>query len=107
MVSVVRPSGELTHLVWPVVLSMEMKRWAPPASGPHMKVSPLTITWSPSTIGDDMRPPCVVHIPYSSASERSHRSLPSLESDMRRPPPLIAKTFPLAGSTAGEDHAIR
>ena len=57
--------------------------------------------------GDDMRPPCVVHMPNSSASERSQSSLPSLESDISSPPPLIAKTLPLAGSTAGEDQAIR
>src|SRR5829696_362008 len=105
MVSVGRPSGELTQLVWPDVLSTEMKRCAPPASGPHMKVSPLTITWSPSTIGDDMRPPCVVHIPYSSARERSQSSLPCGESDMSRPPPLIATTLPVDGSTVGDDHA--
>ena len=55
-----------------------MKRCAPPACWPQPNVSPLTITWSPSMIGDDMRPPCVVHMPNSSASERSHSSLPSL-----------------------------
>ena len=55
-----------------------MKRCAPPAYWPQTNVRPLTITWSPSMIGDDMRPPCVVHMPNSSASERSHSSLPSV-----------------------------
>ena len=41
-------------------------------------------------IGDDMRPPCVVHMPNSSASERSQSSLPCGESDISRPLPLIA-----------------
>ena len=53
-----------------------------------------------------MRPPCVVHMPNSSASERSHRTLPSRESDITRPLPLIAKTLPDAGSTAGDDQAM-
>src|SRR5688572_7853483 len=58
-------------------------------------------------MGDDMRPPWVVHIPNSSASDRSHKSLPSFESDIAMPPPLIAKTLPVVGSTAGEDQAMR
>ena len=58
-------------------------------------------------IGVDIRPPWVVHIPYSSASERSQSSLPSLLSDIARPLPLIANTLPVAGSTTGDDHATR
>ena len=58
-------------------------------------------------IGDDMRPPCVVHMPNSSASERSQSSLPSFDSDITRPLPLIAKTLPVAGSTTGDDQAMR
>src|SRR5205085_1337866 len=84
-----------------------MKRCAPPASCPQLKVSPLAITWLPSTMGVDIRPPCVVHMPISSASERSHRSLPSFDSDIIRPPPLIANTLPVWTSTAGDDQARR
>ena len=58
-------------------------------------------------IGDDIRPPCVVHMPNSSASDRSQSSLPSRESDISNPLPLIATTFPVAVSTAGEDQAMR
>src|SRR5512134_3925588 len=107
MVSVGRPSGALYQSACPVFLSSERKRCAPAACAPQVNVRPLTMTWSPSTIGDDMRPPCVVHIPNSSASDRSHSSLPSFESASTSPLPLIANTWPVAGSTAGDDQAIR
>src|SRR4029450_9185483 len=107
MVSVGRPSGALTHRIWPEDLSKLMKRWAPPAYWPQENVIPLTITWFPSTIGEDIRPPCVVHMPNSSASERSQSTLPSRDSDITRPLPLIANTLPDAGSTAGDDQAMR
>src|SRR5262245_47705106 len=107
MVSVGRPSGALTHRIWPDDLSKLMKRCAPPANWPQEKVIPLTITWFPSTIGEDMRPPWVVHMPNSSASERSQSTLPSRDSDFTRPLPLMAKTLPEAESTAGDDHAMR
>ena len=58
-------------------------------------------------IGDDMRPPCVVHMPTSSASDRSHSTLPAGESAISRPLALIAMTLPEAGSTAGDAHASR
>ena len=58
-------------------------------------------------IGDETRPPCVVHMPNSSASERSQSSLPSRDSDISRPLPLKAKTLPLAGSTTGDAQAMR
>src|SRR5262245_7330408 len=58
-------------------------------------------------IGDDTRPPCVVHIPNSSASECSQRSLPSRENDISSPLPLKANTFPVAGSTTGDAQAMR
>jgi hypothetical protein len=72
-----------------------------------MNVRPLAITWLPSMIGDDTRPPCVVHMPNSSASERSQSSFPAGEKDISRPLPLKAKTLPVAGSTAGDAQAIR
>ena len=72
MVSVGRPSGALIQMVLPVALSNEMKRCAPPACCPQRNVRPLTISWLPSITGDDTRPPCVVHIPNSSAQ----RALP-------------------------------
>src|SRR5690242_3789409 len=103
MVSVGRPSGALIHSIWPFVLSKLMKRCAPPAYCPQENVRPLTITWLPSTIGEDMRPPCVVHMPTSSARERSQRTLPAGDSAISRPLALIAMTLPDAGSTAGED----
>ena len=56
MVSVGRPSGALTQRIWPDDLSKLMKRCAPPANWPQENVSPLTITWFPSTIGDDIAP---------------------------------------------------
>jgi hypothetical protein len=46
-------------------------------------------------------------MPNSSASERSHSSLPSRVNDISRPLPLNANTLPVAGSTTGEAHAIR
>src|SRR5574338_1418766 len=107
MVSVGRPSGALTHSVRPLALSNDRNLCAPPAIVPQPKVRPLTINWLPSTIGDDMRPPCVVHMPNSSLSDRSQSSLPSFDSDISSPPPLMAKTLPVAGSTAGEDQARR
>ena len=84
-----------------------MKRCAGAAVCPHPNTRPLTIILSPSMIGVDIRPPCVVHMPYSSASDRSHSSLPSLFSDIVRPLPLIANTLPVEGSTTGDDHARR
>src|SRR3954469_331537 len=108
MVSVGRPSGALTQRTCPVAVSSEMKRCAPPAYCPQLKVSPLTISCLPSTIGLDIRPPCVVHIPISSASDRSHNTLPSsFASDMTNPLALMANTFPDTPSTTGDDHARR
>src|SRR3954470_6966768 len=107
MVSVGRPSGALIQSMFPEDVSKLMNRCAPAACCPHENVRPLMITWRPSTIGDDMRPPCVVHMPTSSASERSHSTLPAGESAINRPLALIANTFPEEGSTAGDDQASR
>ena len=45
---------------------------------PSSRSAALTITRSPSTSGDIVRPPCVVNAANSSPIERSHSSLPSL-----------------------------
>jgi hypothetical protein len=46
-------------------------------------------------------------MPNSSGSDRSHSTLPSGDSDLSSPFPLKTKMFPVAGSTAGDAHAIR
>src|SRR5688572_17277733 len=94
-------------MAWPLDVSNDTYRCAPPACWPQRYIRPLTITWFPSITGDDTRPPCVVHIPNSSASERSQSSLPAGENDISSPLPLNAKTLPVAGSTAGEAQAMR
>ena len=85
-----------------------MKRCAPPASGPSRKCRPLTIILLPSMIGDDIRPPCVVHIPnfFGERALPQHLAV-ACDSDITRPLPLIAKTLPVAGSTTGDDQASR
>src|SRR3954467_14638750 len=94
--------------MFPVPVSSEMNRCAPPAYCPQLNVMPLTISCLPSMIGLDIRPPCVVHIPISSASDRSHSTRPSsFDRDITRPFALIANTFPLDESTIGDDHASR
>jgi hypothetical protein len=57
---------------------------------PQLEIAALTITRLPSTIGDAVRPPCVVNAANSSPIERSHSSLPSLFSAITVAPTPIA-----------------
>src|SRR5688572_19962471 len=61
----------------------------------------------PSTMGEVVRPPCVVIAPYSSGSERFHTTLPSGDSARSSAETVNMKMLPLAVSTAGEAHAAR
>ncbi len=60
------------------------------ADVPQLETAALTMTRSPSTTGDIVRPPCVVKAAHSSPIERSQSSLPSRLSAMTCAPPLRA-----------------
>src|SRR5262249_6211555 len=79
-VSYGRPPGDATQTISPVRLSSAMKRCARLAWPPQLEIAALTITRSPSTIGDIVRPPCVVNAANSSPTERCQSSLPLLSS---------------------------
>ena len=89
-VSYGRPPGAALQTMSPVRLSSATKRWARFAWVPQLEMAELTITRSPSTSGDIVRPPCVVKAANSSPNERLHSSLPSLPSAMASAPPLRA-----------------
>ena len=107
VVSKGRPPGELTYTVAPVFLSNAMKRWPARARSPQPAAMPLTITRSPSSTGDTVRPPCVVTRPKSSTTERSQSTLPAGSSASSVPPTPNAYTLPVAGSAAGEAQPMR
>src|SRR6185503_17713823 len=66
-----------------------------------------TITKSPSTIGEAVRPPWVVHEPNSSVSERLHSTLPSFDNAVSSLHAPKTYMLPVAGSPTGDDQAMR
>src|SRR5262245_26594510 len=106
-VSYGRPPGFETYNTSPLRLSRATRRCPRAAAEPQLDTAALTITRSPSTTGDIVRPPCVVKAAYSSPNERLQRRLPSGLSAIASAPPVRMKMFPVSGSTAGEAHAIR
>ena len=89
-VSYGRPPGFETYTTSPVRLSSAMKRWPRSAAVPQFETAALTITRSPSTTGDIVRPPCVVNAANSSPNDRYQSSLPSRLSAIASAPPLKA-----------------
>ena len=89
-VSYGRPPGVDTHTMSPVRLSMAIRRWERFACAPQFETGAPTITRSPSTTGDIVRPPCVVKAANSSPKDRSQRSFPSLFNAMACAPTLNA-----------------
>ena len=78
------PLGEVA--VWNALA----RRWDRFAEVPQLEIAALTITRSPSMIGDVVRPPCVVKAANSSPIERSHSSLPFWSRAMTVAPTPIA-----------------
>src|SRR5260370_25242397 len=91
----------------PVFLSRAMKRCERFPIAPQVEVGVLTITRLPSTIGETVRPPCVVKGENSSVMERSHTFLPSLVSAVSRLFTPKIYTLPVSGSAAGEAQPTR
>src|SRR5215831_1027732 len=91
----------------PVRLSSAMKGGARPACDPHVEVGVLTITRLPSTIGETVRPPCVVNGENSSVIERSQIFLPSRVSAVSRLLTPNEYTLPVSGSATGDAHPTR
>ena len=89
-VSCGRPPGFATYTTSPVRLSRAMKRCARLADVPQFDTAALTMTRSPSTTGDIVRPPCVVNAANSSPNERFQSGVPSRLSAMTCAPPLSA-----------------
>src|SRR5688572_32317521 len=74
---------------------------------PQLDTAALTITRAPSTIGDIVRPPCVVNAANSSPMDRCQSALPSADSATTVAPTPSAYTLPVSGSAAGEAHPTR
>ena len=80
--------GDIDHVAGTFVERDEAVARA--ADAPQFDTAALTMTRSPSTIGDIVRPPCVVNAANSSPNDRSHSRLPSRLSAMTSAPPLSA-----------------
>ena len=76
-VSYGRPPGFETYTMSPVRLLSAMMRCERAACVPQFDTAALTMTRSPSMIGDIVRPPCVVKAANSSPIDRCQSGLPS------------------------------